>query len=55
MKNETFPYWTKSGNTLYESTQALTEINTKAFTQLTEQQQALGYVIPRGLPYCPLY
>jgi hypothetical protein len=39
----------------YESTQALTEINTKAFTQLTEQQQALGYVIPRGLPYCPLY
>ncbi len=41
MKNDIFEYWTKSGNTLSESMKALTEINTKAFTKLTEQQQAL--------------
>ncbi|MGH8659741.1 MAG: phasin family protein [Gammaproteobacteria bacterium] len=41
MKNEIFEYWTKSGNTLSESMKTLTEINTKAFTKLTEQQQAL--------------
>lgn len=40
MKNEIFD-WTKSGNTLSESMKELTEINTKAFTKLTEQQQSL--------------
>jgi Phasin protein len=41
MKNETFEYWTKSGNIFSESMKVLTELNTKVFTKLTEQQQAL--------------
>lgn len=41
MKNDIFEYWTKSGKTFSESMKVLTEINTKAFTKLTEQQQAL--------------
>ncbi|MGH8533170.1 MAG: phasin family protein [Gammaproteobacteria bacterium] len=41
MKSEIFEYWTKSGNIFSKSMKALIEINTKAFTNLTEQQQAL--------------
>ncbi|MGH8469161.1 MAG: phasin family protein [Gammaproteobacteria bacterium] len=41
MKIEIFEYWTQSANTFSKSMKALTEINTKAFTNLTEQQQAL--------------